>query len=95
MATNALDNFERLGNVFLSPGTRLLISQPDLLKAITRHLCAASDGCAQRRVIRRNNRECPRGCRLLSLHRTSKRQKFLVITEADQSRTSVILPTEF
>ena len=35
------------------------------------------------------------GCRVLGIYRASCGEKFLIVTEADRSRTTVMLPEEF
>jgi hypothetical protein len=88
------ENAGLLGEIVLSPGARALIAQPDLADALRSHVRAAS-GVGQRPVaFRGNNPICGVGWRLLSLHRTKGGSPFLLITEADQTRTSVLLPHE-
>lgn len=83
-----------LGEIVISPGARALIRPPDLANALRSHIRTGS-GVGHRPVaFRSNNRICDGGCRLLSLHHTKRRNPFLLITEADQTRTSVLLPHE-
>ena len=93
--TKASANIEQLGQVVLSAGAGLLVSRLDLLNAIKQHFPTGPDDEAERRSFRRTKRPRLSGCRLLSVHRTSRRQSFFLITEADRSLTSVLLPQEF
>lgn len=83
-----------LGELIISPEARVLIAQPELSNALRSHLRAASRIGRGPVVFRGNNRIYGGGCRLLSLHRTQSRNPFLLITEADQTRTSILLPHE-
>lgn len=89
-----LENSGLLGEIVLSPEAHALIAQPDLTNALRSHVRTASSVGQGPVAIRRNNRICGGGCCLLSLHRTQRRTPFLLITEADQTRTSVLLPHE-
>ena len=83
-----------LGEIVISPGARALIAQLELANALRSHVRTAS-GVGHRPVAFRGiNRVGGVGCRLLSLHRTQRRSPFLLITEADQTRTNVLLPHE-
>lgn len=95
MNTQASETVDRLGNVVLSPGAGRLVSRLDLVNAIRQHFQTRSDERPGRDSFRRIKSHTLIGCRLLSVHRTSRRQSFLLITEADQSFTSVLLPQEF
>lgn len=93
MAT-MLENAALLGEIVFSPAARALIAPPDLADALRSHVRAAS-GVRHRPVpFRGSNPIGGIGCRLLSLHRTKRRSPFLLITEADQARTNVLLPHE-
>src|SRR5262245_19651637 len=73
-----------LGEIVLSPGARALVAQPDLANALRSHICTAS-GVGHRPIaFHGNNRIWGGGCRLISLHRTQRRNAFLLITESDQ-----------
>lgn len=93
--TQSAETLEQLGKVILSAGAGKLVSRLDLLNAIKRHFSTGPDGEAGCRSFPRTKSRRLIGCRLLSVHRTSRRQSFFLITEPDRSFTSVLLPQEF
>ncbi len=95
MTKQASETVERLGEVMLSPGAGRLVSRLDLINAIKRHFQTGPDEAAGHDPFHRAKSTRLSGCRLLSVHRTSQRQSFLLITEPDRSSTKVLLPQEF
>lgn len=83
-----------LGKVSLSPGAKKSLPGRELVEAI---MCYMGGPCSS----------CPRegdqfhfpfaldGCRVVGTYRASNGQKILIVTEADRSRTTVMLPGEF
>lgn len=95
MDTNADQNYERLGKVLVTNRARLSLSQSDLATAIRQHFRDAPNGDQPRRRISCADDKPGFGFRLLSVHRTARNQRFLLITEADLSSTKVLLLEEF
>ena len=88
-------NPDELANVVVTPNAQALVSRADLVNAIGHHFRARPEPRHSSHRIRGSNSNLVLGCRLLSIHRTSQKQRFLLITEADHSRTLVLLPGEF
>ena len=83
-----------LGRVTLSPGAKCSLSNRDLLDAILSHMRGQQIGFTPDG----HQFHFPfalEGCRVLGIYRTSDDDKFLIVTEADRSRTTVMLPEEF
>jgi len=83
-----------LGTVVLTAGAAATLPTTDISKALRRH-AKGDDGdlCAEDRAANREARAC--GYRVLSSYRTEDRTKFWILTEADRSVTTVLLPEEY
>lgn len=83
-----------LGKVVATPGARAALPPEDVAQALDRH--AAGDwgdvGAADRRE---NDASVDRHLRILSVYHAGDGTKFWVITEADRSVTTVLLPAEY
>lgn len=89
----ATPRFE-LGRMLATPGVLAAVPEPEMRAALGRHMrgdwgdvCpddAAANECALRE-----------GTRLLSSYATNDGTKFWIITEADRSATTVLLPEEY
>jgi len=84
----------RLGSVCVTRGAAEVLYEEDIRNAVGRHarrdwgdVCAADWD--------RNDRSLEEGCRLLSAYRSRAGIPFWVITEADRSVTTVLLPEEY
>jgi hypothetical protein len=90
MLQNDLGPIRHLGHIAMTPGVKKLLSGRDLLKAL---LFQMHDGTG--------NDKCPlpsrklEGCRVLTVYRSSTGQSFWIITEADRSVTTILMPEEF
>jgi hypothetical protein len=84
----------RLGRLVATPNALRSITQDDILAGIRRHQAADwGDLCEQDRLA---NDFCLRdGGRLLSVYHSSNGVKFYIITEADRSVTTVLLPEDY
>ncbi len=83
-----------LGRLLMTPGARNAIPPSEMLQAFRRHARGdwwELDG----HDIEANARALKEGGRLLSAYRTKSGTKFWVITEADRSATTVLLPEEY
>lgn len=83
-----------LGLLVITPGAMSLIAPAEVSAAVTRHVrgdwgLVCPDDAAE------NDRALAMGARLLSAYDTSQGQRFWVITEADRSGTTVLLPDEY
>lgn len=82
------------GRIVSTPGALEAVPQPEVLQALNRHFhgdwgecCAADAGL--------NDASLRDGSRLLSVYRTTKGERFWIITEADRSATTILLPSEY
>jgi len=84
----------RLGHIVATPNALTRIAQADLSAAIERHMAGdwgdvAEDDHAE------NELSLKRGLRLLSVYHTVTGVKFWIITEADRSTTTVLMPEDY
>ncbi len=84
----------RLGQTVMTPGVAELIPQWEVYAALRRHqlgdwgtVCDADK--------EENELSLKEGFRLLSAYESSSGRKFWIITEADRSITTVLLPDEY
>ena len=83
-----------LGQLLATRGVIAAIEKEEVLLALRRHARGDwGDVCAADRS--ENELSLREGFRLLSVYHTEKGQKFWVITEADRSATTVLLPDEY
>jgi len=84
-----------LGQTFITPGAQeaLEISGETTLQFLRRHV-AADWGELSEEDVQENALSLREGFRLLSAYRTAKGQKIWIITEADRSSTTILLPSE-
>lgn len=85
-----------LGSVFLTPGviTALQESEDDPAHFLARHQ-AGDWGDLDPEDRQANEDALRRGERLLSAYETSKGTRLWIITEADRSSTTLLLPDEY
>lgn len=84
----------RLGLVTATPSVLEAVQGLDLLRAIERH--ASGDwGDVCERDRQENDLSMREGYRLLSVYHDRNGVKFWVVTEADRSATTVLLPSEY
>ena len=94
MLQNDLGPVYPLGRVTTTLGARRSLSRQDMLNALLRQMrgeWGSEVGDVQQG-------ELPLvldGCRVLGAYRSSSGQRFWIVTEADRSRTTVMLPEEF
>lgn len=83
-----------LGRTVITRGAMDTLANPDVLSALRRH--ASGDwGDVCHEDWRANDRALKEGTRLLSSFKDSNGTKFWIITEADRSVTTVLLPDEY
>jgi len=84
----------RLGRIVATPNTLLRLTNEDILIGIQRHQ-AGDWGDVGEDDRRENELSLERGFRLLSIYRAANGVKFWIITEADRSATTLLLPEDY
>lgn len=83
-----------LGQTVITPGAMERLDQADIPRALLRH--ASGDwGALSEEDRRENELSVAQGFRVLSAYRDSHGTKFWIITEADRSVTTILLPEEY
>ncbi len=85
-----------LGETFITPGAQeaLDMAGQTPIQFLRRHM-SADWGEISEDDARENEVSLKDGFRLLSAYRTTKGQKIWIITEADRSATTILLPSEY
>jgi len=84
----------RLGHIVSTPNALSQLTNEDILRGIQRHQAGDwGDVCEEDR--RENELSLEKGFRLLSVYHAGKGIKFWIITEADRSATTVLLPEDY
>ncbi len=82
------------GRLVATPTVLDTIPKPELLAAFQRHMRGDwGEVCAEDR--RANDLAVQNGERLLSVYRSEAGIKFWIITEADRSATTILLPEDY
>ena len=83
-----------LGDVYITPAAQETLPPEDVGRALTRHsACDWGDVADEDRS--ENEYSLEHGCRLLSVYHTRADVKFWIITEADRSATTILLPQDY
>ncbi|MCA9178406.1 MAG: hypothetical protein KDB14_28290 [Planctomycetales bacterium] len=83
-----------MGQTVATPGALELLPQDELLGALRRH-SQGDWGDVDEHDRQANEEALAEGLRLFSVYHTASGDKFWVITEADRSATTVLLPEEY
>jgi hypothetical protein len=84
----------QLGHLVATPNALELIPNEEIFGAIKRH--AGGDwGTLDAEDLQSNERALAHGGRLFSAYRSTAGVKFWIITEADRSATTVLLPEDY
>ena len=84
----------RLGHIVSTPNALSQLSNEDILRGIQRHQAGDwGDVCEEDR--RENELSLAKGFRLLSVYHAANGTTFWLITEADRSVTTVLLPEDY
>jgi hypothetical protein len=84
----------RLGHLVATPNALAHLTQGDIQTAIQRHQAGDwGDLCDQDR--QENQLSLQKGFRILSVYHGENGTKFWIITEADRSVTTVLLPEDY
>ena len=84
----------RLGKIVATPNALNQITNADILSAIQRHQAGDWGDLSQDDLVA-NNQALLQGTRLLSVYHAANGVKFWIITEADRSVTTVLLPEDY
>jgi len=84
----------RLGQIVSTPNALGQLSNDDILRALQRHQ-AGDWGDVDEHDRQANDRALTEGTRLFSVYHSAKGLKFWIITEADRSSTTVLLPEDY
>lgn len=93
LAQTAEFRFE-LGRILSTPGALRELSEEEVVAAINRHV-RGDWGLVDEEDARTNNQAIEDGLRVLSAFDSAAGQRFWIITEADRSVTTVLLPDEY
>jgi hypothetical protein len=91
--TTSLAKF-RLGHIVATPNALTQLAQEDILAAIHRHQ-AGDRGDVPEEDRQENELSLQQGFCLLSVYSSAQGVKFWIITEADRSSTTVLLPEDY
>ena len=83
-----------LGNIYQTPGVLEAIPSEDVFQALARHQ-SGDWGDVGNADKRENEFSLGYPLRLLSAYYAQTGEKFWIITEADRSATTVLLPSEY
>ena len=83
-----------VGQIYLTPGARESVSMEELVVVLNRHM-RGDWGDVGEEDRRENDLSVKEGYRLLSSYTTDDGTRFWLITEADRSSTTVLLPDEY
>lgn len=83
-----------LGRTLITPGALAKLSPESPLQALLRHH-SGDWGDLDEQDRQENERSLREGFRLFSVYRDSSGTKFWIITEADRSATTILLPSEY
>ena len=84
----------RLGHIVATPNALSQLTPEDITRAIGRHQSGDwGDVCDEDR--QENDLSLQKGFRLLSVYQSGQGVKFWLITEADRSATTVLMPEDY
>jgi hypothetical protein len=84
----------RLGHIVSTPNALSQLTQDDILLAIRRHQ-AGDWGDVGAHDREANDQALTEGTRILSVYHAVNGTKFWLITEADRSATTILLPEDY
>ena len=82
------------GRIVSTPGALKAVPQPEILQALDRHFHGDWGECCPEDA-NLNDESLRDGSRLLSVYHSTKGERFWIITEADRSATTILLPSEY
>ena len=84
----------RIGRIVATPAALDRLTQDDILQGLQRHQ-AGEWGDVDEHDRQANERALTEGTRLWSVYHSTTGVKFWIITEADRSASTVLLPEEY
>ena len=93
MSARTLPSFP-LGQIVATPNALAQITEADIASAMSRHVMG-DWGDLDNEDKEVNNQALVEGSRILSAYRAANGTKFWIITEADRSVTTVLLPNDY
>lgn len=94
MENQSTDQPVQLGQLFATPNALEQIPNEDIQAGLTRHIRRDwGDVCQE--DWKANDQALIRGRRLLSAYKSASGVKFWIITEADRSVTTVLMPSDY
>ena len=95
MSTNPVATAKfRVGHIICTPHALTRLSREEISIAIQRHQ-AGDWGDVNKGDHRANDEALVQGTRLWSIYKSAKGTKFWLITEADRSYTTILLPEDY
>ncbi len=82
------------GRLLSTPGALAKVSPEEMFAALSRHV-QGDWGTVDEHDRKENELSLRQGFRLVSVYHTQTRVKFWIITEADRTSTTVLLPEEY
>lgn len=83
-----------LGRLLIAPGALAALTHDDVLRALGRH-CRGDWGDCDAEDSAENDFALDKYLRLFSVYHANSGTKFWIITKADRSATTVLLPAEY
>jgi hypothetical protein len=84
----------RVGHILSTPNALNHLSYDDILSGLLRHI-TGDWGDMDKDDRKENDLSLEKGFRLLSVYHAANGVKFWIITEADRSATTVLLPEDY
>ena len=84
----------KLGHIVATPNALAQLTQEDILMGIQRHQ-AGDWGDVSEEDRQENELSLKQGFRLLSVYHAANHTQFWILTEADRSATTVLLPEDY
>lgn len=84
----------QFGRVVMTPRAQATLASHEVTEALLRHL-RGDEGDLEQFARRQPERRAMEGCRRLSVFRAANGGRFWIISKADNSRTTVLLPEDF
>jgi len=82
------------GQVVVTPNALESLKEEDIIRALTRHKAGDWGDCSKEDWDE-NELSLREGFRLFSVYHSSSGVKFWVITEADRSHTTILMPEDY
>lgn len=83
-----------LGSLYVTPGVETSLTSLDVFRGLCRH-CAGDWGELDSEDMRANDTALVQQTRLFSAYTAKNGTRFWIITEADRSMTTILLPHEY